>query len=289
MTMDATSAATPPAAHSGTFLIGGELLVHRIGFGAMRITGPGIWGPPSDPQRAIATIRTAVELGVNHIDTADAYGPHTSETLIAQALRPYPDDLVIATKGGMTRPAPDQWKPHGHPDYLRRCVHDSLQRLGRDHVDLYYLHRIDPAYPLADQLGVLVELQQAGKIRHVGISKVTRAQLSQARTHASIAAVQNPCNIAETDDDVHDECVRTGTAYVTYRPLGKGQLIKAPTGSTRSTDTRGATRTQQLLEWLLRRSPVTLPIPGTSSPDHVRENVHATAHNYLDINSDEAS
>ncbi len=260
------------ASTSGTFLIGGDLPVHRLGFGAMQLTGPGHWGDPHDPDRAVTTLRTAIELGINHIDTADSYGPHVSENLIRRALWPYPDGLVIATKGGMTRQGPNQWKPHGAPDFLRQCVHGSLTRLGLDRIDLYYLHRIDRAFPLADQLGALTDLQQQGKIRHIGISKVTVDQLAAARQFATITAVQNECNTLIPDNDVHDECARTGTAYVPYRPLAAGDLTTAePTR-----DEHGLAPNQAALAWLLKRSPVMLPIPGTSSPEHLTENT-ATA------------
>lgn len=256
------------AANSGTFLIGGDLPVHRLGFGAMQLTGPGHWGEPHDTGRALTTLRTAIDLGINHIDTADAYGPHVSENLIRRALWPYPDDLVIATKGGVTRQGPNRWQPHGDPAYLRRCVDGSLDRLAVEAIDLYYLHRIDPAFPLADQLGMLTDLQQQDKIRHLGISKVAVDQLHTARQLATIAAVQNEYSIARPDNEVHDECARTGTAYVPYRPLAAGQLAKAQ----QSGDGHQLTPAQSALAWLLGRSPVVLPIPGTSSPEHLREN-----------------
>lgn len=261
------------AAASGTFVIGGDLPVHRLGFGAMQLTGDGHWGPPADPNRAVRVLRAAVDHGVNHIDTADAYGPHVSETLIRRALWPYPADLIIATKGGMTRQGPNQWKPHGDPAYLRSCIDGSLERLGLDTIDLYYLHRIDPAVPLADQIGALVELQAAGKIRHIGISKVNRTQLVLARQHADIAAVQNRCNLTTPDNDVLEECEHTQIAYVPFAPLGAGTLV----GRSSAEDQDGtATPAQQAIIWLLRRSPVILPIPGTSSPEHLLENLSAS-------------
>lgn len=251
-----------PAASSGTFAIGGVRPVHRLGFGAMQLTGPGHWGPPRFAARAAKTLRTAIELGINHIDTADAYGPHVCEELIRDTLAPYPADLVIATKGGMTRQGPNRWKPDGHPDYLRQCVDGSLRRLGLDVIDLYYLHRIDPAYPLADQLGALASAQMQGKIRHIGISKVTVDQLRDARRYATIAAVQNRHNPANLDDDVLAECTSAGIAYVPYAPLGAGRF---------------AGRASEVIAWHLARSPVVLPIPGTSSADHLRANTTTSA------------
>lgn len=256
------------AAASGTFAIGGDLPVNRLGFGAMQLTGAGHWGPPLRQARAVQTLRAAVDHGVNHIDTADAYGPHVSETLIRRALWPYPADLVIATKGGMTRQGPNRWKPRGEPTYLRRCVDGSLRRLGLDTLDLYYLHRIDPAVPLADQLGVLVDLQAQGKIRHIGISKVTRDQMREARQHAHVVAVQNRCNLTTPDDDVVDESERTNTAYIAFAPLGAGTLARQVCDQT-------GTPAQQAIAWLLNRSSVVLPIPGTSSPYHLAENMQA--------------
>lgn len=259
-----------PDSGTDTFAIGGDLPVNRLGFGAMQLTGPGHWGPPLYQARAVQTLRAAVDHGVSHIDTADAYGPHVSETLIRRALWPYPAGLVIATKGGMTRQGPNRWKPRGEPKYLRSCVDGSLRRLGLDTLDLYYLHRIDAAVPLADQLGVLVELQAQGKIRHIGISKVTRDEMREARHHAQVVAVQNRCNLSTPDEDVVDECERTNTAYVAFAPLGARVLAR------RVGDQTGSPA-QQAIAWLLNRSPVVLPIPGTSSPDHLVENMQATA------------
>lgn len=250
------------AARSGTFAIGGDRPVHRLGFGAMQLTGPGHWGPPRFADRAAETLRTAMDLGINHIDTADAYGPHSCEELIRYTLAPYPPDLVIATKGGMTRQGPNQWQPHGHPAYLRQCIDGSLQRLGLDTIDLYYLHRIDPAYPLADQLGVLADAQANGKIRHIGISKVTPDQLREARQHANIAAVQNRHNPADLDNDVLADCTATNTAYVPYAPFGAGQF---------------SGHASEVIAWHMAQSPVVLPIPGTSSAQHLRDNASAAA------------
>lgn len=244
----------------GTFSIGGDLPVRRIGYGAMQITGPGHWFHPDDMDAAKAVLREAVDLGVNHIDTADAYGPETSERLIRKALYPYPDDLVIATKGGMTRQGPNRWAPVGRPEYLRQCVEMSLRRLALDRIDLYYLHRIDPQVPLADQLGELAALREEGKIRHIGVSKVTVNQVEAARVITPIAAVQNKFNQVEGDRAVMEYCAEQGLAFVPYAPLGAGTLARdggAP----------------EAITWLLDRSPVVLPIPGTTSIDHLYANL----------------
>lgn len=255
-----------------TFAIGGELSVRRIGFGAMQLTGPGHWYHPADTDAALAVLRRAVELGVNHIDTADAYGPETSEHLIRKALHPYPDDLVIATKGGMTRQGPNRWAPVGRPEYLRQCVEMSLRRLALERIDLYYLHRVDPHVPLADQLGALTDMRDEGKIRFIGLSKVTIEQINQALNVTPIAAVQNRFNTTEGDRQVLDYCTRTNTAFVPYAPLAQGRLAE-PARSTSDATTRSAA--QRALAWLLTLSPVVLPIPGTTSVEHLEDNVAA--------------
>ncbi|GAA0587685.1 aldo/keto reductase [Paractinoplanes ferrugineus] len=257
----------PPATAASHFTIGGDLPVRRLGYGTMQLTGPGHWDLPPDPDNAIAVLRTAVhELGITHLDTADAYGPHTVETLIRQALHPYPHELVIATKGGLARPGPNVWRPCGRPEYLHQCVELSLRRLGVDCLDLYYLHRIDPQVPLADQLGVLDELRQAGKIRHLGLSKVTVEQVHQARAITDIAAVQNQHRLA-TVDPVLPYCEQHGLAYVAYKPFNAGT---DPTTS--ETDPAAATK---VLQTLLQRSPAMLVIPGTASLSHLRANCAA--------------
>lgn len=255
-----------PAAHIGTFAIGGDLPVQRIGYGAMQLTGPGHWYHPDDIDNANAVLRRAVDLGVNHIDTADAYGPETSEHLIRRALHPYPEGLVIATKGGMTRQGPNRWTPVGRPEYLRQCVEMSLRRLALDRIDLYYLHRIDPDVPLADQIGELADMRAEGKIRHIGLSKVTVNQIIGAREITPIAAVQNRYNACEGDRAVLDHCTATNTAFVAYAPLAAGSLTRGGHGDKNS-------RARAALAWLLHQSPVVLAIPGTTSLAHLDENV----------------
>lgn len=260
-----------PAARSGTFAIGTDLPVHRIGYGAMQLTGPGHWYHPADTDNAKAVLRRAVDLGINHIDTADAYGPDTSEHLIRKALHPYPPGLVIATKGGMTRQGPNRSAPVGRPEYLRQCVEMSLRRLALDRIDLYYLHRIDPLVPLVDQLGVLADMRHEGKIRHIGLSKVTVDQINDARQHTEIAAIQNRFNASEGDRHVLDHCAATNTAFVPYAPLAAGQLINRSPAA----DQNGSAATA--LTWLLNLAPVVLPIPGTASLTHLEQNVQSAA------------
>ncbi len=260
---------------AGTFQIGGDLPVHRLGFGAMRITGTGIWGPPADHDEAIRVLNCAVELGVTLIDTADSYGPFVSEDLIAEALTPYPDDLVVATKGGLLRTGPDQWKPCGRPDYLRQCVEMSLRRLKLDQIPLYQLHRIDPAVPADEQFGVLKEMQDAGKVRHVGLSEVSVDEIEAARKVLPIATVQNEYNLGtRKSEDVLDYCTREGIGFIPWFPLDAGKLADSET-LTDATEALSATASQVALAWLLKRSPVVLPIPGTSSARHLEENVAA--------------
>ncbi len=263
---------TPNPVHaSGQYLIGGDLPVYRLGYGTMQLTGPGHWYHPADPDAAKRLLRRVVELGINHLDTADAYGPETVEHLIRKALHPYPPGLVIATKGGLTRPGPNRWEPVGCPAYLRQCIEMSLRRLAVERIDLYYLHRIDPLVPLADQLGVLAEAQQAGKICHIGLSKVTVAQIEEAAQIAPIAAVQNRYNLNEGDDDPLAYCKKHGVAFVPYAPLAAGALTmpsRSPGGT--------ATPAQAAIAYLLDRSPNMLPIPGTSDPAHLEENATAT-------------
>ncbi|KIA63301.1 aldo/keto reductase [Nocardia vulneris] len=265
-----------PAAASGTFTIGADLPVHRLGFGAMQLTGPGVWGDPADPDEAVRVLRRVVELGVNFIDTADSYGPFVSEQLIRKALHPYPDDLVIATKGGFTRSGPGDWRAVGRPEYLRQQTELSLRHLGLDRIDLYQLHRIDPQVPLADQLGELALLQQEGKIRHIGLSQVSVAQLAQAREIATIVSVQNLYNLSNrTDEDVLDYAERENIAFIPWYPIATGKLA-APGGPLDAiAKEHGAAPAQLALAWLLRRSPVLLPIPGTSSVAHAEENAEA--------------
>ena len=277
---------TTSAAASGTFSIGGDLPVHRLGYGAMRITGRGIWGPPADHDESIRVLRRAVELGVTFIDTADSYGPHVSEELIAEALHPYADGLVIATKGGLTRPGPDQWVPNGRPDYLRAQCEASLRRLKLERIDLWQLHRIDPAVPADEQFGVLAELVREGKVRHVGLSEVSVDEVQAARRAVPIVSVQNRYNLAErTAEPLLEYCEREQIGFIPWFPLLTGKLT-APGGALADAATRhGATPGQVALAWLLARSPVMLPIPGTSRVSHLEENVAAAA---LQLTADEA-
>ncbi|ACY95641.1 aldo/keto reductase [Thermomonospora curvata] len=265
-----------PAAASGTFRIGGDLPVHRLGFGAMRITGPGVWGEPADRDEAIRVLRRAVELGVTLIDTADSYGPFVSEDLIAEALHPYPDDLVIATKGGFTRHGPNIWEPLGRPEYLRQCVEMSLRRLRLERIDLYQLHRIDPKVPLEEQLGVLRDMQSEGKIRHIGLSEVSVAELEEARKIVEIATVQNLYNLTSRQHEpVLEHCERHGIGFIPWFPLATGRLAEAGGTLAQVASRHEATPAQIALAWLLHRSPVTLPIPGTSKVAHLDENLAA--------------
>jgi aryl-alcohol dehydrogenase-like predicted oxidoreductase len=255
--------------------LGGELIVNRMGFGAMRITGPGIIGPPADRGEALRVLRRAIELGINCIDTADSYGPHVSEELIAEALHPYPADLVIGTKGGFLRPGPHKWKMNGRPEHIRAVCDGSLRRLRLDRIDLYQLHRIDPAVPEDEQFGVLEELRSAGKIRLVGLSEVGVEAIERARRVLPIASVQNRYNIADRGaDDVVDYCWAHGIAFIPWYPLGAGALEESR-ALTRIARRHSATVMQVALAWLLARSPAMLPIPGTSNVAHLKENVAA--------------
>ncbi|MDH6122669.1 aldo/keto reductase [Kitasatospora sp. GAS204B] len=272
--MSATT--TRPADASGTFALGGDLPVNRLGFGAMRLTGPGIWGDPADPAEAVRVLRRAVELGITFIDTADSYGPFVSEQLIRQALHPYADDLVIATKGGLTRSGPDAWSPVGRPEYLRQQTELSLRHLGVERIDLYQLHRIDPQVPLADQLGELVLLQQEGKIRHIGLSEVSVEELVEARAIAEIVSVQNLYNLANRRSEaVLAYAEAENIAFIPWYPVATGDLARPGGPLDTIAKDRGASPAQLALAWLLRRSPVLLPIPGTSRVAHLEENTAA--------------
>lgn len=271
-----TETATRPADASGTFALGGDLPINRLGYGAMQITGPGVWGDPADPDEAVRVLRRAVELGVNFIDTADSYGPFVSENLIRRALHPYADDLVIATKAGLTRSGPGDWRPVGRPEYLRQQLELSLRHLGLDRIDLYQLHRIDAKVPLADQIGALLEFQQEGKIRHIGLSEVSVEQLAQAREIAEIVSVQNLYNLANRRaEDVLDYAEANGIAFIPWFPIATGELARPGGPLDTFAKQHEATPSQLALAWLLRRSPVILPIPGTSSVAHVEENTAA--------------
>ena len=264
------------ASHSGTFSIGGDLPVHRLGFGAMRITGKGVWGPPDDPDEAIRVLRRCLDLGINLIDTADSYGPEVSEGLIAEALHPYPDGLVIATKAGFRRPGPNHWKEDGRPEYLRGQVLSSLDRHRLERIDLLQLHRIDPKVPIADQIGALTRLQEEGKIRHIGLSEVSVAQIKEVQALAEIVSVQNLYNLANRkSEDVLDFCEAENIAFIPWFPLATGDLAAEGGPLARAAERLGAKPSQVALAWLLRRSPVMLPIPGTSKVSHLEENTAA--------------
>ncbi|CAM3863864.1 aldo/keto reductase [Nocardiopsis gilva] len=273
MTID-NSARTATA--SGTFSIGGDLPVTRLGYGAMQLTGEGVWGEPKDRGEAVRVLRRAVELGVTFIDTADSYGPAVSEQIIREALHPYADDLVIATKGGLTRAGPGDWRPVGRPEYLRQQCELSLRNLGVERIDLHQLHRIDPQVPLADQVGELALLKQEGKIRHIGLSEVSVAELEEARKITEIASVQNLYNLAERQsEELLDHAEREGIAFIPWFPIATGELAKPGGPLDVLAKEVGAAPAQLALAWLLRRSPVMLPIPGTSKVAHVEENIAA--------------
>ena len=272
----AASSTAPTMATNSTFQLGGDLTVNRLGFGAMRITGEGIWGWPADRNNALKVLRRAVELGVNLIDTADAYGPETSELLIAEALHPYPKGLVIATKGGLIRPGPGQWVPNGRPEHLKRAVDGSLKRLRLDRIDLYQLHTVDRKVPLEQSLGALKEMQDAGKIRHVGLSNVSAQEIERARKILPIVSVQNEYNIEDrASEKVLVYCEKQSLGFMPWFPIGGGRGLKPENALETAAKARGVSVVQIALAWLLQRSPVMLPIPGTSSIAHLEENVAA--------------
>ncbi len=265
-----------PAKKAGEFLIGNDLPVTRLGFGAMRITGPGIWGEPADRPEAVRVLRRAVELGINFIDTADSYGPYVSEEIIAEALHPYPANLVIATKGGFDRPGPDLWIENGRPEHLRSACEGSLRRLRLDRIDLYQLHRIDPKVPAEDQLGTLKDLQAQGKIKHIGLSEVNVRQIEHARTIVPIVSVQNRYSISDRGSEaVLEYCEKENLGFIPWFPLAAGRVLDAGSSISRVAARWNATPSQVALAWLLSRSPVMLPIPGTSKVAHLEENVAA--------------
>ncbi|HKD89071.1 MAG TPA: aldo/keto reductase [Streptosporangiaceae bacterium] len=272
------------AAGAGTIDIGGDLTVNRMGFGAMRITGQGIWGPPPDRDRAKAALRRAVELGVNFIDTADSYGPNVSEELIAETLHPYPDDLVIATKGGLLRPGPGRWEADGRPEHLREVCEGSLRRLKLDQIPLYQFHRPDSKVPLAESIGVLVELKEEGKIRHIGVSNVSEDQLRDAQKLTPVVSVQNRYNLNDrSSESMVDLCDSEGIVFLPWAPIQQAdELIPVVTAARRL----GVSTRQVALAWLLARSRQILPIPGSGSADHVAENVAAVS---VELTSDESN
>jgi pyridoxine 4-dehydrogenase len=259
-----------------TFTLGGELEVRRLGFGAMRITGPGIWGEPEDAAGAGALLRRVVQAGVNLIDTADSYGPEVSERLIAEALHPYPEDLVIATKGGLTRSGPGAWERAGRPERLKRCCEESLRRLRLERIDLYQLHAVDPAVPIEDSVAALAELQQQEKIRMIGLCNVTVEELKRAQAVAPVVSVQNRYNVADRDsEDVLEACAEQDLGFLPWFPLATGDLARPGGALDDLARTHSATPAQVALAWLLHRAPVMLPIPGTSSVAHFEENLEA--------------
>jgi aryl-alcohol dehydrogenase-like predicted oxidoreductase len=261
----------------GTITIGGDLTVGRMGFGAMRVTGPCVWGPPPDEAAALALLRRVAESGVTFIDTADSYGPAVSEELIAKALHPYPAGLVIATKGGLERPGPDQWVANCRPDHLRAACEASLGRLRLERIDLYQLHTVDARVPIEESVGALAELQIQGKIRHIGLSNVSPDQLARARKVAPIVSVQNRYSLADRGSDaLVDLCAREGLAFIPWRPLDRGALAEPGSRLPEASRRHAATPGQVALAWLLRRSPAMLPIPGTSSRAHFEENLAAS-------------
>jgi pyridoxine 4-dehydrogenase len=268
--------ATLSAAASGTFKLGNDLPIHRLGFGAMRLTGKGIWGEPENPEEARRVLLRAVELGINFIDTADSYGPEVSERLIAEALHPYPAGLVIATKGGLTRQGPDRWAPVGRPEYIQQCVEMSLRRLRLERIDLYQLHRIDPKVPVEETLGALKELQHQGKIRHIGLSEVSVREIKHARNIVPIVSVQNRYNLTDREhEDVLNYCEEHGLGFIPWAPVASGSLTRRRGALDLAATKYKATVAQLVIAWLLYRSPFMLPIPGTSSVDHLEENVAA--------------
>jgi aryl-alcohol dehydrogenase-like predicted oxidoreductase len=261
---------------AGEFIIGNDLRVTRLGFGAMRITGNGIWGEPADRAEAVRVLHRAVELGINFIDTADSYGPGVSEEIIAEALHPYSANLVIATKGGYERPGPNRWVENGRPEHLRSACEGSLRRLRLERIDLYQLHRIDPKVPAEDQLGTLKALQAEGKIKHIGLSEVSVRQIQHAQTIVPIVSVQNRYSVADRgSEDVLQYCEKEKMAFIPWFPLAAGQLSRGDSPIRRVAERLKATPSQVALAWLLARSPVILPIPGTSSVEHLEENVAA--------------
>jgi aryl-alcohol dehydrogenase-like predicted oxidoreductase len=277
--MSTPSPASDPDRPGGVIIIGGDMPVGRLGFGAMRLTGPRIWGEPDDPAEARRVLRRAIDLGVNFVDTAESYGPHVSETLIAETLYPYPAGLVIATKGGLNRPAPDRWERDARPERLRAACEGSLRRLGLERIDLYQLHAPDPRVPFEDSLGMLADLQAEGKIRHIGLSNVGTDQLRDALSHRAIVSVQNRYNLFDrASDDVLLECERAGIAFLPWRPLARASHHAEDARQEtldRIARRRRATPIQIAIAWLLARSPMMIPIPGTSSVAHLEENMAA--------------
>ncbi|WP_375452618.1 aldo/keto reductase [uncultured Devosia sp.] len=266
------------ASRSGTFSIGGDLKVNRLGFGAMRITGKGIWGPPADLEAAKATLRRLPEINVDFVDTAESYGPYVSEELIGAVLAPYSQGTIIATKGGLTRTGPDQWHQLARPEFLRQGVTQSLRRLKLEVIDLWQLHRIESVTPRADQFGAIADMQKKGLIRHVGLSEVSVADIKEAQTYFKVTTVQNMYNLVSRDaEDVLDYCEQNGIGFIPWRPIDGGNLESTSAEFKAIMDTHEASASQIALAWMLKRSPVMLPIPGTGSVKHLEENVAAAA------------
>ena len=271
-------AMTSNASASGTFTLGGKLPIHRLGFGAMRITGPGIWGEPKNPKEAREVLRRAIDLGINFIDTADSYGPEVSENLIAATLHPYPSDLIIATKGGLTRQGPGLWAPVGRPEYLYQCVELSLRRLRVECIDLYQLHRFDPKVPVEESLGILKNLQQQGKIRYIGLSEVSVPDIKRAMKVIEVVSVQNLYNLSNRQSEaVLQYCEMNRIAFIPWFPIASGELARPGGELDNFAKLKGVTSAQIAIAWLLKRSPVMVPIPGTSSLAHLEENTAAAA------------
>jgi pyridoxine 4-dehydrogenase len=280
---------TKPAAAAGTVTLG-DLTVNRMGFGAMRLTGTGVWGDPPDREGAKAVLRRAVELGVTLIDTAASYGPEVSENLIAETLHPYPEGLVIATKGGLTRPGPGRWQQDGRPETLRSQLEGSLRRLRLERIDVYQFHSVDPRVPFEESLGAFADFQREGKVRHVGLSNVDARQLAAAREIVPVVSVQNRYNVGDRySEGVLDACERTGIAFLPWFPLGLGRLAAATGRLAQIARGRGATPAQVALAWLLQRSPVMAPIPGTSSVEHLEEDIAAAELQLADAEFSELS
>nr|BFE41391.1 aldo/keto reductase [Microbacterium imperiale] len=285
LTSGMTTSSTSPAQSSGTFRIGGDLEVNRLGYGTMQLTGPGVWGPPKDHDEAIRVLKRAVELGVNFFDTADSYGPYVAEELLKEALHPYGDDVVIATKAGLTRTGPNEWPPVGRPEYLRQQAEMSLRRLGLERIDLFQLHRIDAKVPLEDQVGELKKLQDEGKIRHIGLSEVTVDEVKAAQQIATIVTVQNLYNLQKRDaEELLDWSEEQGIGFIPWFPLATGGLTGEDSPLSEVAERKQATPAQIALAWLLKRSPVMLPIPGTSSVAHLEDNLQGAT---IELTDDE--
>jgi len=273
----------PTAETAGTIDVGGDLTVNRLGFGAMRITGHGIWGPPPDRERAKAALRRAVELGVNFIDTADSYGPDVSEELIAETLYPYPDDLVIATKGGQLRPGPGKWEPDGRPEHLRSVCEGSLRRLRVDRIDLYQLHRVDPKVPVAESVGALAELKAEGKIRHIGVSNFNEEQLREAEAVTPVVSVQNRYNVTDrSSESMVDLCEQESLVFLPWAPISESANVPLRTAAKR----HGVSPREIAIAWLLARSPQILPIPGSGSAEHIEQNIAAAS---IELDAEESN